>query len=393
VRGAVLDPVLARARDRTASVTSFFEREADRLARCCRELAGRFAAGGSLLAIGHTAAERSDAEHVAVEFVHPVIVGKRALPAVAITPAGGPLADQVRSLARPGDVALGFGGGGEVAEALGEARRAGCMTVSFGGAAEWAFSPGGPDAFADQEIAEIAYHLLWELVHVFFEHGSVAGADAGPAGFLYPFLGTEQRSDDAQVVADVRESVLAKAADVARLRERTLLDHAEPLAAAASGIRATLDAGGAVLAFGNGGSATDAADLVADLRFGSPAEEDPRPGPRRALDLSAESAVLTAIANDVGIEEAFRRQLIAHGRRGDVAVAISTSGDSANLVAALEECRSRGIESLALVGGAGGRIAAGSLATWIVTVASDHVPRIQEAQASALHALCELIER
>ena len=153
-------------------------------------------------------------------------------------------------------------------------------------------------------------------------------------------------------------------------------------------LRELLDRGGKLLAFGNGGSATDAADLVADL------VDPPQPSwlPRAAMDLSSEPAILTAIANDVGVENIFARQVIAHGAAGDAAVAISTSGNSVNLIAALIEARRRGLLTVALVGYDGGRIAAEGLADRVVVTRSQHIPRIQEAQASAYHVLRELIE-
>jgi D-sedoheptulose 7-phosphate isomerase len=151
-------------------------------------------------------------------------------------------------------------------------------------------------------------------------------------------------------------------------------------------MRASLEAGGTVLAFGNGGSATDAEDLVADLRAA------PHGWPhRRALDLSADAAILTALANDVGPEVLFLRQLIAHGREGDVALAFSTSGGSANIIAALAEARRRGLETIALVGYDGGSIAAERLADHVILAPSQYVPRIQEAHATAYHLLVERV--
>ena len=154
------------------------------------------------------------------------------------------------------------------------------------------------------------------------------------------------------------------------------------------GVRADLEAGGRLLALGNGGSATDAMDVVADFRC----PPDPRWQPRRALDLTEDPAILTAIANDIGTEAIFSRQVIAHGRDGDVLLAISTSGNSANVVAALAEARSRGLRTVAMVGYDGGRVAAERLADHVVVTRSEHIPRIQEAQASAYHLLRELVE-
>ena len=135
-----------------------------------------------------------------------------------------------------------------------------------------------------------------------------------------------------------------------------------------------------MLALGNGGSATDAMDVVADFRARG----------RRALDLTDDPAVLTAIANDIGVEAIFARQVIAHGRHGDTLLTLSTSGSSANVLAALVEARRRGLGTIALVGYDGGRIASEALADFVVVVRSEHIPRIQEAQASAYHTLVEL---
>jgi D-sedoheptulose 7-phosphate isomerase len=126
-------------------------------------------------------------------------------------------------------------------------------------------------------------------------------------------------------------------------------------------------------------------DLVADFGFGGPIA-------RPSLDLSADSAILTALANDIGSEELFSRQLIAYGRAGDVALALSTSGSSPNLVRALGEARARELATIAFVGYDGGRIAAEGLADHVIVTRSQHIPRIQEAQASAYHALRELVE-
>ncbi len=117
-------------------------------------------------------------------------------------------------------------------------------------------------------------------------------------------------------------------------------------------------------------------DAVADLR--------PQ---RRALDLTADAPILTAIANDIGAEAIFARQVIAYGQPGDGLLAFSTSGGSANVIAALAEARRRGLVSVAFVGYDGGRILAEGLADHVVVSRSEHIPRIQEAQASAWHVL------
>ncbi|HET9739555.1 MAG TPA: SIS domain-containing protein [Solirubrobacteraceae bacterium] len=328
---------------------AWFAAEAERLARLCGEMAQRFARGGRLLAIGDV----SDARHVAVEFVHPVIVGKRALPALAVT------ARQLELLAEPDDMVIAFGV---------EAPDTPALPIDL--------DPPVDDPFIRQELVETAYHVLWELVHVFLEHSERTVHDTGAASFLYPFLG-ERETDHEAVVEDVRRSILMKAEEIGELRTQTLTENREALLAAADALRRA----GRVLALGNGGSATDATDFVADLE---------RCG-RAAIDLTADPAILTAIANDVGVEAIFARQVIAYGRPGDVLVALSTSGGSGNVITALAEARRRGLVTIALVGYDGGRVAAERLADHVVITRSQHIPRIQEAQASAYHVLCDAI--
>jgi len=394
LRTDVVERALA---DRTRANRDFFDAEAERLARLCHLMAERFARGGRLVAFGRSPAARSDVRHVAVEFVHPVIVGKRALPAIGLAGEGGGLAEQVALVAEPDDIAIGFGAdedGGEVTAALALARERGCLTLAFAPAgAEWELEPPGADAPVRQELVETLYHVLWELVHVFFDHrGLLEGRsarpthDTGASSFLYPFL-AEQEHDLEAVVDDVRRSVLAKAEEIGELRAQTLTDNRDELLGAAASLRERLDAGGRLLALGNGGSATDAMDAVADFRR----PPDPRWRARRALDLTEDPAILTAIANDIGTEAIFARQVIAHGRDEDALLAISTSGNSANVIAALSEARSRGLLTIAMVGYDGGRVASERLADRVVITRSEHIPRIQEAQASAYHVLRELV--
>jgi D-sedoheptulose 7-phosphate isomerase len=381
--------------ERGAANREFFEREAERLARVCHAMAERFARGGRLVAFGSTPGARSDARHVAVEFVHPVIVGKRALPAIGLAAEGGELARQVDLVTEPDDIAIAFGDDAETATAVRIARERSCLTLAFARlGAEWEFPPPASDPSVRQELVETLYHVLWELVHVFFEHrGLLEGREAkrvhdtGASSFLYPFL-AEAESDLDSVLDDVRSSVLAKADEVAELRAQTLTDNRDVLAAASAELRARLDAGGKLLALGNGGSATDAMDAVADFRN----PPDPRWPARRALDLTEDPAIITAIANDIGTDAIFARQVIAYGHEGDALLALSTSGNSSNVIQALAEARKRGLCTIAMVGYDGGRVATEALADHVVVTRSEHIPRIQEAQASAYHLLRELVE-
>lgn len=401
---AYVDELLDR---RTRVTELFFSGEADRIARLCHRIAERFARGGRLIAIGHSPAGRSDARHVAVEFVHPVIVGKRALPAIAVTREAGPLAAQIDLLAASDDIVIAFGGAEAIEDATGDngamdtrdavtvARGRGCLTVAFALlGAEWELPPPGDDPFVCQELTETLYHVLWELVHVFFDHrGLLGGSDArlahdvGASSFLYPFLASQEH-DLESVIADVRSSVILKADEVSELRRSTLDNGRTVLPEAARALRASLDGGGTLLAFGNGGSATDAMDVVADFLVA------PQGWPgRRALDLTEDTAIITAIANDIGTDAIFSRQIIAYARPGDFALALSTSGNSRNIIAALAEARTRKLATIALVGYDGGQIAADKLADFVVISPSQHIPRIQEAQACVYHILRELVER
>ncbi len=369
----------AAAAERTEANERFFAARADDVARLCHAMAERFSRGGRLIAFGASPADRSDVRHVAVEFVHPVIVGKRALPAIGLDPAA------VALVREPEDIAIAFGTGEAVTAAVADARRAGCLTIAFREVgAEWTFVPPTDDPLIAQELAETLYHVLWELVHVFFDHLPGEGRGTGASSFLYPFLG-EQETDLSAVLEDVRASALAKAAEVGALREQTLGENADAIAAAAAALRACFDAGGRLLALGNGGSATDAMDVVADFRT-PPPSGSPRPA-RAAIDLTEDTAIITAVANDVGVEAIFARQVIAYGRPGDVVLAISTSGGSPNVIAALAQARRQRLATIALVGYDGGRILAEGLADHVVITRSEHIPRIQEAQASVLHAL------
>jgi D-sedoheptulose 7-phosphate isomerase len=390
------DLVGLRLDERTAVGERFFAAEADRIARLCHRMAERFVRGGRLIAIGAAGADRSDVRHVTVEFVHPVIVGKRALPALGLAAEGGPLEAQAGLVVEPDDIAIAFGEGPDVTAALAVCTRRGALTIAFaGGGAEWRFDPPGEDPFVRQEIVETLYHVLWELVHVFLDQrglleGRKGGAvhDPGASSFLYPFL--SEREDDLEaVVADVRASILMKASEVGALRVQTLTEGRAGLCASAAELRRAFARGGRLLALGNGGSATDAMDVVADFRAPPPGSGWPA---RPALDLAEDPAILTALANDIGVEAMFSRQVIAHGRPGDVVLAISTSGGSANVILALEEARRRELRTIALVGYDGGRILSERLADHVIVSRSEHIPRIQEAQASAYHVLRELVE-
>ena len=184
-------------------------------------------------------------------------------------------------------------------------------------------------------------------------------------------------------VAAVRAVVDACIAVHERLREENL----EPVAAAAAAILAASNEGGKVLVFGNGGSAADAQHLATDL-VGRFQRE------RRALAavaLTADSSLLTAVANDYAFDRVFVRQIEALGLRGDLAFGISTSGRSTNVVEGLRAARARGLRTIALTGRDGGP--AGALADIHINVPDPSTARVQEAHRTLIHAICELVER
>ncbi len=156
---------------------------------------------------------------------------------------------------------------------------------------------------------------------------------------------------------------------------------------AAAAVIAALKGGGKLLVFGNGGSAADAQHVAAELvgRF-----ERERPG-MAAIALTTDASVLTSVANDYAFERVFARQVEALGRAGDVALGISTSGASPNVVAALETARALGLQTIALTGADGG--AAGRAAAIHVNVPSPSAARVQEVHRTLLHVMCDLVER
>jgi D-sedoheptulose 7-phosphate isomerase len=363
----------------------FFAREAHRLASACREMSDRFLQGGRLLAFGR-GPYATDAQHVSVEFVHPVIVGKRALPALDLSLLFRPWLD---AILRPEDIVMGFGppdGDAEVTAALASASAKGAMTFALPGlSGSYSLEPPSRDPFLHQELVEILYHTLWETVHVFFEHREL-GIEIGDAAFLYPFLGEEkQRTGD--IIDQVAGSIQVKAQEDAQLRAQVAREQAEHIGDTARAIQERLLRGGKLILFGNGGSATDANDWAMDC-VSPPAGYKPIP----AISLAMEPANLTAIANDVGIDLIFLRQMIAHARPDDVAIGISTSGGSHNIILALEEARKRGLLTVALLGYDGGEIVRRKLADFNLVVHSDYIPRIQEVQASIYHVLRETLE-
>lgn len=182
----------------------------------------------------------------------------------------------------------------------------------------------------------------------------------------------------AHIAAGLRETAAA--------HERMAATGTDAVWTAADAVIGALRDGQTVLVFGNGGSASDAQHFAAELvgRFVKDRQA------LRAIALSANASLLTATSNDYGFERVFARQIEALGRAGDVAVGISTSGRSPNVLRALETARAQGLTTIALTGGDGGD--AGRLAEIHVNVAEPVVARVQEVHATVLHLICELVD-
>ncbi|MGH3320706.1 MAG: D-sedoheptulose-7-phosphate isomerase [Streptosporangiaceae bacterium] len=215
--------------------------------------------------------------------------------------------------------------------------------------------------------------------------GSVGGA--GGVEALYPFLYEGQADLDA-VLKEVTESTAAKAKEIVAVREQVLERYADELMACAEQMATRFAAGGRLFACGNGGSSTDAQELATTFLQ---AARGGRPLP--ALSLTNDISVVTALSNDIDYDVVFARQIAAFGRRDDIAVCMSTSGNSANLVAAFEEANRRGLLTVGLAGYEGGTMAELDTIDYLFVVSSASVHRIQEAQTTIYHALWELTQR
>jgi D-sedoheptulose 7-phosphate isomerase len=201
---------------------------------------------------------------------------------------------------------------------------------------------------------------------------------------LYPFLysGT---TDLASVLEQVRASTVAKAGEIIELRRVISERDGTRLSTCAHDVAAGFAAGGRLFAFGNGGSATDAQQLA--TLFLNPGG-DARPLP--AFGLANDTSVVTALCNDIGVDVVFARQLAAFGGRGDIAVGLSTSGNSANLLRAFDEASRRGMLTIGLAGYDGGKMAELDSIDYLFVAPSTSIHRIQEAQTTIYQVLWEL---
>ena len=215
---------------------------------------------------------------------------------------------------------------------------------------------------------------------------------AGSVESLYPFLYSGTTDLDA-VLEQVRQSTVAKAAEITELRRVIGARDGARLAACAADAAARFAAGGRLLAFGNGGSATDAQQLAALFLNPGGAVSSSTGRPLPALGLASDISVVTALCNDIGVDVVFARQIAAFGRRDDIAVGLSTSGNSDNLLRAFDEASRRGLLTVGLAGYEGGKMAELDSIDYLFVAPSSSVHRIQEAQTTVYHVLWELIQR
>ena len=441
-------PLSGRLLERERVLTAFLDEHAERVTRACHDIARSLGRGGVLMAHGCGSAA-ADAARVAVSFMHPVVEGKRSFPALA--PSNDPTGAMLRAEIFGGDdiaLSLTHGPVDEAARAFLDAgARRGALTVALVGAggtaprADHVLTVDSPDPHVVQEVQQVAYQLLAELVHVFFErpglledacitcgdvalpgrvvalteHGATvdfdglcedvacelieavtegdvllchagvalerldAGPEEGPvsASLVYPFL--ERVEPDIDVaLREVRDSIAQKRHEVLQLQRG--LDVAA-IEGCAGKIRRRLMTGGRVLSFGNGASGAATQDLAGDLLDQG----------WTALALGNDAATVTALADDDGYENVFARQITTLGHSRDVAIALSVSGSSENLLRALAAAHHRGMKTCAIVAHDGGRIGELDWLDHLLLIDSDDVARAQEAQATIYHLILEAI--
>jgi len=330
----------------------------DDLPAVALELARIFVAGGRLVI---AAPGRFDhAQHVAVEFIHPAITGAKSLPAIAVA------ADDIEANVRSDDALL-----------IIESRD---HPVAFAPINAAHHIIVGPELSGSALVRW--YHVLWELVQLGLEHPGLTGGPATIGGdstsFLYPFLDAAE-SSDTELLESGTNSWAAKQLESEQVCANALAMNRDELEAVVSTMRTCAEQGGTTYAIGNGGSSTDAARLVRLL--------NDRHVPARSL--ASDTAILTALANDLGVEKIFARQVEAMVRPGDVLVAFSTSGASANLLAALEVAAHQDATVIISAGYGGGPMGDHPAVDHALTVDSTSVHRIQEAQGVFIDRVCQ----
>jgi len=197
---------------------------------------------------------------------------------------------------------------------------------------------------------------------------------------------TNIRAEADAALQNFEEKIRAMAADGLDAKRRFFEQSGRDVARAAQMIIESMRAGGKLLIFGNGGSAADAQHVAAELAFKMGRERKALP----ALALTTDTSLLTAIGNDRSFDFIFARQIQALGRKGDIALAVSTSGNSPNVIEAVKQARAMRIGTIGLLGAGGGRVAA--LVDLALIVPHNDTPRIQEVHIAAGHIICQLIE-
>lgn len=203
---------------------------------------------------------------------------------------------------------------------------------------------------------------------------------------LYPFLHGVGQSE-AKLEAALLSSVLQKARDSREANERVFSQQGAALVAAAKALAATYRNNGRLFCMGNGGSSCDAAHVAVEFLHPITAGRPALP----AINLTADTAMLSAVGNDLGFEHVFVRQLLAHARPGDALIGISTSGNSANLIAAFTTAKRIGVTTIGLAGGDGGRMKSAGVVDHCLVVEADSVHRVQECHVTAYHILWDLV--
>ncbi|MEO0425460.1 MAG: SIS domain-containing protein [Pseudomonadota bacterium] len=203
---------------------------------------------------------------------------------------------------------------------------------------------------------------------------------------LYPFLHGERQDEARQEEAALR-SIAAKCQDSLSVKERFFTENARALLDAARAIARVYANGGRMFAMGNGGSSCDAAHFAVEFQHPVTTGRPALP----AMNLVMDAAMMTAVSNDVGVEQLFARQLEAHAKPGDGLIGFSTSGNSTNLTAAFRRARQLNLVSLGLCGGDGGDMASSGLVEHCLVVPSSSIHRVQESHVAAYHILWDVV--
>ena len=203
---------------------------------------------------------------------------------------------------------------------------------------------------------------------------------------LYPFL-YGQKQDEGAVQAGLIESLRQKADHSVEIKRRFFEENGEAVVAVARAIAEVYRRQGRLFTMGNGGSSCDAAHIAVEFQHPVTAGRPALP----AKNLTADVAVMTAVGNDVGFEHVYLRQIVAHGRAGDGLIGVSTSGNSANLMAAFEKAKEMGLTTIGLAGMEGGEMARSASLDHCLVVKTDSIHRIQECHVAIYHILWDLV--